>query len=865
MGDGETLKRGAITPERWRRLKELFEAALAREPASRVAFLTQATADDPSLVGEVLRLLDSDEKADAFLSAPATPSFASIGSMSVEPNVDRPELFIGRVLSHYRLDQLLGVGGMGVVYRATDLKLGRAVALKLLSRQLAADDTAKARFLREARAASALDHPNIGVIHEVGEQDGELFIAMALYEGESLKERLDRGRLPLAEGLAVVQQLARGLEAAHLAGIVHRDIKPANVMLSSARRAKILDFGLAKSASEFAGLTITRAGQAFGTLLYMSPEQLEGGAADERSDLWSLGVVAYELFSGNCPFKAESNAATAARILNDEPPSLTNVAGMPSWLAKLISRLLRKNPSERPQTATEVLGSLDAGATGPMGRWSGARPMLIVLGIGVLAAAGLGWYLLSHGAARTLGRRDSQTIAAAPRSSIAVLPFVNISSDKQSEYFSDGITEELINALANVDELRVASRTSAFAFRGKNLSIQKIGEELKVATVVEGSVRRDGDRLRVTAQLVSAGDGYHIWSKTYEREAKNIFAMEDELARSIVEALRPKLIGSQSAPLVKPTTTSLEAHDLYLQGRYFKEKRTAEALRSAAGFFARAAEKDPQYALAWVGLADATTLRSEYDLVPASSVLPKAKQTVMRALELDPRLAEAHATLGLIATFSFQWAEAEAAYRKAIELNPKYPTVHHWYALLLGWQGRIPEAYAETDRAYRLDPTSPILNHLVGLIRLYARDFDGAIDAFKKTLEMVPNFQVSHGRLAVIYELQGKYTEALAEYDQDAPRNREFLGVTYVRAGRRSDAQRQLEEMEERAKREYVSPAARGVTWLALGEEERGYALLAQACADKDRALVGAKVEPLFDSFRADPRFHEVLKCVHLE
>ncbi len=871
MGDDETLKRDALTPERWLRLKELFEAALQREPASRVAFLAQAAADNPSLAHEVLRMLDFDEKADAFLSAPASPSLASIASMSVGPDVRRPELFIGRVLSHYRLEELLGMGGMGVVYRATDLKLGRTVALKLLSPQMAADETAKARFLREARAASALDHPNIGVIHEVGEQDGELFIAMAFYEGESLKQRLDKGRLPLAEGLAVVRQLALGLEAAHQAGIVHRDIKPDNVMLSSTGSAKILDFGLAKLASELAGRTITRAGQGFGTLLYMSPEQLKGETADERSDLWSLGVVAYQVFSGVCPFKAESNSATAARILNGEPPPLSNVPGMPSWLAQLVSRLLRKNPSERPQTATEVLGSLESGSTEAMRRWlpqrwlfelEGARLARTLVGISALAAAGVGWYFLSHSGAPIVPLDDAGT---APRSSIAVLPFVNIGSDKESEYFSDGMTEELINGLANVDELRVASRTSAFAFKGKNLSIQKIGKELKVGTVVEGSVRREGDRLRVTAQLVNVADGYHIWSKTYEREAKTIFAVEDELARSIVQALRPKLIGSQSAPLVKPSTSSLEAHDLYLQGRYFKEKRTGEALRTAGRFFAQATEKDPRYALAWVGLADATALRSEYDLVPASSVLPTAKETVMRALELDPRLAEAHATLGLIATFSFQWEEAEAAYRKAIELNPRYPTVHHWYALMLGWQGRIPEAYAETDRAYRLDPTSPILNHLVGLIRLYARDFDGAIDAFKKTLEMAPNFQVSRGRLGVIYELQGKYTEALAEYDQDAPRNREFLGLTYVRAGRRADALRHLEEMEQRAKREYVSSAARGMTWVALGEKDRGYALLAKACVEKDRALVGAKVEPTFDTLRAEPRFHEVLKCVHLE
>jgi serine/threonine-protein kinase len=554
------------------------------------------------------------------------------------------------------------------------------------------------------------------------------------------------------------------------------------------------------------------------------------------------------------------------RILNDEPPSLGAVPGVPDWLAKLVSQLLRKNSDERPQTATEVLRSLDAGPTAPMRRWSprqwfselkGRRVLRVLVGIGVLAAApGLGWYFLL---------RDGERRGAAARSSIAVLPFVNMSSNQESEYFSDGMTEELINALASVDGLRVVSRTSAFAFKGKNLSIQKIGQELNVGTVVEGSVRREGERLRIAAQLVNVADGYHLWSKTYERELKNIFAVEDELARSIVQALKPKLIGSQSAPLVKPPTSSLEAHDLYLQGRYFKEKRSAEGLRTAAGFFAQATEKDPAYALAWVGLADATALLAEYARVPPSSVLPKARQSALRALELDPQLAEAHATLGLIAQFSFQWAEAEAALRKAIELNPRYPTAHQWYALLLDYQGRIPEGYAETDRAYRLDPTSLIINHLVATTRLHARDYDGAVEAFKRTLEMAPDTGFSHTGLGVAYAAQGKYSEALAEYDK-APKSSEYFhGLTYVLAGRPADARRLVEEMEQRAKREYVSPAARGLTWIALGEKDRGYALLAKACAETDRWLHEAKVNPLFDSLRAEPRFHEVLKCIHLE
>ena len=862
--------------------------------------------------------------------------------------------FVGRVLAHYRLEERLDAGGMGVLYRATDLKLGRSVAVKLLARHLVSDETAKARFVREAQTASALDHPNIGTVYDICEQDGELFIVMALYEGETLKQRLGRGRLSIDETLGILRQVALGLEAAHGAGIVHRDVKPANVFVARKGTVKILDFGLAKLASDSQGQRMTDTGHAMGTVLYMSPEQLRGETVDARSDLWSLGVLAHEVLSGGAPFQADYGPATAMRILNDEPLPLTSVPGVPGWLAELIAQLLRKEPGERPQTASEVLRRFDGAIAAPKRRWSlqqwfselkrrrvlrvlvgygvvafvvlqiaqpligalhladatltyvvlalalgfpvavvlawafdvspegvrryarvtpgrsvlrGAGAALVLVGIGLAAAApGLGWYFLLHGGARTASPRDGERRGAEERSSVAVLPFVNMSSEKENEYFSDGITEELINALANIEGLRVASRTSAFALKGKDIDVRQIGEKLNVGTVVEGSVRRDGDRLRIAAQLVNVADGYHLWSKTYERELKNIFAVEDELARSIVQALKPKLVQGDAAPLAKQATSSLEAHDFYLQGRYFKEKRTAEALRQAAGFFAQATEKDPQYALAWAGLADATLLLYEYDVGPGSSVLPKARRSALRALELDPTLAEAHATLGLIAQYSFQWAEAQEALRKAIELNPKYPTGHHWYALLLGMQGRIPEAYTETDRAYRLDPASPILSNLVGGTRLWARDFDGAVEAFKRTLETAPEFSVCHSMLGVAYAAQGKYTEALAEYDKGVPSYAEWhRGPTYVLAGRRSDAQRIVEEMEQRAKHEYVSPAARGMTWVALGDKDRGYALLTKACAENDWRLREAKVNPLFDSLRQEPRFHEILKCIHLE
>jgi TolB-like protein/Tfp pilus assembly protein PilF len=480
--------------------------------------------------------------------------------------------------------------------------------------------------------------------------------------------------------------------------------------------------------------------------------------------------------------------------------------------------------------------------------------LLVVIG-GFAAAPGLVWYFVWPG--------RGKLAEVEPAESIAVVPFVNMSSDKENEYFSDGITEELINALANVEGLRVASRTSVYALKGRNLDAREIGARLKVKTLLEGSVRREGSALRVTAQLINVADDVHLWSKVYERELKGLFALENEIAHSIAQTLRSKLAGA----LVKPSTTNLEAHDLYLQGRYFSARRTANDLRTASQLFAKAVEKDPAYALAWAGLAETTALQHQYGPEPASVVLPKAKQQARRALDLDPAMVEAQSILGLVALSSYQWAEAEQALRKAIELNPRYALAHHWYAAVLSNQGRHAEAYMEIDRAYRLDPGSPIINNNVGVTRYLAGDFDGAIEAFRKTLDIAPDFSPTHGYLAELYAVLRRYAEAEAEYARCtmpgySERGR---GVMYALAGRRREALRLVEDLERRPKRDSVSPTARGSIWIALGEKDRGYALLARACAESDQLFWDMKVDPLFEELRADPRFHEVLRCFRLE
>jgi adenylate cyclase len=861
--------------------------------------------------------------------------------------------FIGRVLSHYRLEARLGAGGMGLLYRGMDLALGRAVAVKLLARHLVCDATAKARFIREARAASALDHPNIGAVHDIGEVDGELFIVMALYEGETLKQRLDKGPLPVDEAVGILRQVALGLEAAHRAGIVHRDIKPANILMTTGGAVKILDFGVAKLLGE-SQAQMTEAGQPIGTVLYMSPEQLTGEGVDARSDLWSLGVLAFEVLAGVSPFQTDSSAATVARILHEEPPSLATVPGVPDWLAQLVSRLLRKDVAERLPSASDVLlrlsehsleglvlefrrrrifralvvygiaafvvlqvvqlimrglhwpdavllyvvAALAAGfpivavlawmldinagrlrgakLTVFLGRAQGLRGVrltLLLIGIGLLAATpGLGWYFFFRSDTRIVARRGGEPAGAAQRKSIVVLPFVNISSEKENEYFTDGMTEELINALANVDGLRVASRTSSFAFKGKNLSIRKIGEELNVGAVLEGSVRREGDRLRVSAQLINVADGYHLWSNVYERDLKNIFALEEELAHSIVQALKPKLMPAEGVPLVKPATSSLAAHDLYLRGRYFWNKRTAESLTKAIGYFKQAIEQDPSYALAYVGLADSKAVLIEYGSSSAAEALPKAKRAALQALELDGMLAEAHVTLGLISQYDCDWPAAEREYRRAIELKPDYPTAHHRYALLLISIGRLNEARVEAERARQLDPTSLIISNIV-TIALYAdRELDQALEQAKKTLELDPGFVQGRAQLALTRMAQSSYIEAVAELEQLRAtfavlpsRYAGELGYAYAMSGRRAEALRMLAELEERSKHEYVSPSARALIHMGLGDKEQAFTWLDKAYVERDWRLRELKAFPLFDSLRSDARFTRLLKQMHLE
>jgi len=840
-----------VTPERWQRMKQLFEAALEQEPTSREKFLARAAADDPTLADEVMRLLASDREAGAFLSAPPDLSSDALGPRD-EPTARResdaaPPLVLPSLSNRYRIESEIGHGSMGRVFCARDLKLEREVAIKVLPAGARTADQLS-RFEQEARAAGSLDHPNVVVVHDIGMVDGEPFIVTELLQGATLRERLRGKALPSAEAAEYALQLVQGLRAAHAKGIVHRDLKPENLFLTREGRLKILDFGIAKlSEAPVRAASRTSEGALIGTVDYMSPEQVRGEPADARSDIFACGSILYEMLAGHRAFERGSVVEAAYAILNEEPAPLPRE--VPVGLARIVERCLAKRPEDRVQSAadlTAVLMTAPPSAARLRPQWR----LLVIAG-----AAALAIFVMARRTRTNMERR-----------SIAVIPFANLNGDKENEYLSDGITEELIDALANIDGMHVASRTSVFSLKYKDLDAPRFGARLGVRMLVEGSVRREGNLLRVTAQLIDVERDEHLWSGTYDRDLKGILALENEIAYSIATALRRKLLDAPATSTMRGSTTDLEAHDLYLRGRYFKEKRSAESLRVAIRYFEQALERDAQYALAWVGLADATAIQLDHGAAPALGILAKAAAAVQHALDIDPDLPEAHATLAAICFYRYDWTGAERELTRSMELKPDYPTAHHWYSLVLAYSGRLAEARVEADRALQLDPTSLIINHNVGLIRHFDRDFQGAVAAYKKTLELEPAFRPTHTMLGWTYAALGRYAEAHAEYDLGPPVWSDWArGFTYAMAGQRSAALQVLKKLEADAEKEYQSPTTRGYIYLALGAFAPGYELLRQACAGNDFYLRQASIDPMLDSLRKDPRFHEILKCAHLE
>ena len=734
----------------------------------------------------------------------------------------------GTMISHYKIIEKIGAGGMGEVYLAEDTELNRKVALKFLSHYLVSNEDAKSRFKREAHAAAVLEHPNIVTIYEVSEHQGRPYIVMHYVEGKSLRDIIKEKELPLDEIVDLAIQICEGLCKAHEAGVIHRDIKPSNICIGSDGRPKILDFGLAAvQGSEH----LTKTGSTLGTIGYMSPEQIHGKQLDQRSDIFSLGVVLYEMIAGRPPFRRETEAATSNSILHDTPEPLARYkADVSDELQRIISKLLEKDREMRYQHADDLLADF-----------------------------------------RKLTRKFETRIAKEQKPSIAVLPFRDMSPQKDQEYFCDGMAEEIINALMHVEDLHVVARTSAFSFRGKEMDIREIGMKLGVETLLEGSVRKAGNRLRITAQLINVSDGYHLWSDRYDRVMEDMFAIQDEISLAIVDNLKAELLGGERAIFTKRHTESLEAYNLHLKGRYFWNKRTGESLKKAIDYFEQAIEKDPDYALTYAGLADAYRALPDYSSFSPKRAYLKAKNAAMKALEIDGTLAEAHASLAVSLNYNYSWSTAEREFKKAIEFKPSYATAHHWYALYLMYMARFDEAIEEMKRARELDPLSLAINRDLGTVLFYAGQYDQAIEALQKTIEMDPNFSLVHELLGRVYLRKAMYEKALAELEKEKsfriswrPVLEALMGITYVKMGKSERARQVLNDLVEQSKHVYISPYWLAWVHFALEENDQGFECLEKAYQERDSWLCEIKAESFFDSVRLDPRFLSLLKKMGL-
>src|SRR6184192_1868660 len=763
----------------------------------------------------------------------------------------------------YAIDRELGHGGTATVYLAQDLKHGRSVAIKVLRPELAAALGAE-RFLREIEIAARLTHPHILPLHDSGEASGFLYYVMPFVEGESLRDRLNRERqLPVEEAVRIAREVATALSHAHGHNLVHRDIKPENILLSGGE-AVVADFGIARAIVAAGADKLTDTGLAVGTPGYMSPEQaMAQPHIDGRADIYALGCVLYEMLAGHPPFLGTTAQEILARhTLDPVPPLRTIRRDLPEAIEHAVRKALAKAPADRWRSPAAFSEALGRAVAPPSVTRRAARSLgLVTVGASLLAA---GYALLSR------PRIANSSGEAAP--SIAVLPFVNIGADPANEPFSDGMSEELMTALARIAELRVAARTSAFSFKGKEVDVREIGSKLNVGYVLEGSVRRAGPRLRVSAQLINAATGYHLWSDEYDRDARDVFAVQDEIARAIVGALRLKLSAAANVALVKPSTGNPEAHDLYLQGRYFFAKRDSTSLRRAQDYFERAIAKDPSYALAYAGLSDAYSHRAVFGYVPPHDIHAKAKQAVLRALALDSTLVEAHTSLGFIELFlEWDWAAAGREFDRALALDARYPPAHLFRAWYFLATDRMTDAVGEVQTAVRLDPFSLVNNARLASMLYYARRYNEALAQSRRLLEMDSMFFQVRVELARAYLQLGQCDEALAamKHAPEQASGAAYFGGVWgwinARCGHPAQALAELNRFRAEAREgRYVSHYSLAIIHAALGDSEQAFAQLDSAYVEGAWAMLTLRVEPAFDGLRADPRFGRLLKKVGL-
>ena len=788
---------------------------------------------------------------------------------------------IGQTISHYLMVEKIGGGGMGVVYKAKDTRLARFVALKFLPEDVAHDPLALARFRREARAASALNHPGICTIFDIGEHYGRAFIAMEFIDGETLRSRIHGKALTLEEILKLGIQIAEALDAAHAEGIIHRDIKPANILLTKRGQAKVLDFGLAKlvpkgfaSANEDFGVESpdfsSIVGIISGTPSYMSPEQIRGDELDQRTDIFSLGLVLYEMATGHKAFGGGTGGTIIEAILTRPPVSVRSInPDIPPRLEQIVDKALHKDRDQRYQHAANLLADLQQLQRNTDFNRTDRKVDTESVPIQTLSLRSTEKPSSQTSTVRTTSLRPARPPKVI--GSLAVFPFENVSRDPENEYLSDGIPGSLINILATIPRLRVIAQSTVFRYKGRQIDPQAVGRELNVRAVLTGRMMQSGGSLRIGTELVDVATGAQLWGAQFDRKPGDIFVIQDEISNEISGKLRLQLTRAEKKRLVKRHTEDAEAYRLYLQGRHHWNRWTEESFYKALGHFQQAVDKDSSYALAYAGLADSYVLLGWNSYLPPKDAFPKGKAAAMTALQLDPGLGEAHTSLAAVLwLYDWRWPEAHAEFKRSLQLSPAYPTANHWHAEYVMTMGRQVEAIAKMKNSQELDPLSLIINVAIGWASYMARRYDEAIEQLRRTAELDPNYPVTYWILGLLYRITGRYELAITAGEKSvnlsggSPLMRAALAHTYGISGRAKEALQVLDDLTKLAKHKYVAPHFLAGIHIALGENDRAIEYLEKSYMEHSHWLIYLHIDPSMDALRSDPRFQDLLRRVAL-
>ena len=861
----------------WEKAKLIFADARKIAPELRQQYLDEVCPNETEIRREVESLLDSFDDAESFMESPAVGEVADVIKGSAE------KLKKGVRFKHYEIIEQIGEGGMGEVYLAKDTTLNRKVALKLLAAHILEDETRVSRFHQEALATSALNHPNILTIYEIGEWQGRNFIATEFIDGMTLRSLLQKKKLSIGEALDIALQTASALAAAHSAGIVHRDIKPENIMVREDGLVKVLDFGIAKYRPTEKGqkaLIETEIGEIIGTAAYMSPEQARGLEVDSRTDIWSLGVILYETIARKLPFAGKTKSDRIAAILEREPEPLTKIRNEVSpELEQIISRALEKEKEKRYAEVAEMVEDLRhlRGVSGdksssplilPSSRKSQAqrRFFLFAAFAAVLLVFGVIGFVYYFSSAENMPSISQN------KKSLAVLPFINAGQDPNAEYLSDGITESIINSLSQISDLKVMSRSSAFRFKNDQTDARAIAAQLGVETLVTGDIRQIGDKFVINVRLIDGTDDSQIWGDQFVKTNADVIAAQNEIAQAVASNLRLKLTGSEELQLAKRYTENSEAYQLYLKGRFHTFKLTPPEIQKGISYFRQAIEIDPNYALAYAGLSDAYRAVALSGAAPPTEIMPRAKAAANKALDIDENLAEAHTSLSSILFWhDWDWTAAKEQIERALEINPKNADARVFYAYLLSNTGRHAQALAEAKRARELDPLSSVINALEGQFLLHAGMPDEALDRLRKTFELNENFGLVHSFASSAYIEKGMFDEAIAAANRAGelvPAGSQpvaLLCYALAKSGKQAEARNGLEKLLETSKERYVSPYDIALIYNALEDRQETFAWLGRGFEQRDPRMTFLKVEPKWNNVRAEPRFIELMRRMDFE